>query len=63
MGRFCVRVWIPVVTDEEEVYSSYEDASQVEQSISLMQPENIYQIIDLDSEEEEEESGDNEVAR
>ena len=50
MGRYCVRVWIPVDAENEEVYSSYEEASQVEQNLSLMQPENIYQVIDLDLE-------------
>lgn len=50
MGRYCVRVWIPVGAENEEIYSSYEEASQVEQNLSLMQPENIYQVIDLDLE-------------
>ena len=60
MGRWCVRVWIPADTEGEEVYSSYDEASQVEQSLTLMQPENIYQVIDLDLEGKE--IGDDEVS-
>lgn len=59
MGRWCVRVWIPVDTEDDEIYSSYDEASKVEQSLTLMQPENIYQVIDLDLEEKE--VGDDEI--
>ena len=60
MGRYVVRVWVPVEMEDEEVYSSYEEACATVESLSMMQPENIHYVIDLD--EEEEESGDNEVA-
>lgn len=59
MGRWCVRVWIPVDTEDDEIYSSYDEASKVEQSLTLMQPENIYQVIDLDLEGKE--VGDDEI--
>ena len=59
MGRWCVRVWIPVDTEDDEIYSSYDEASKVEQSLTLMQPENIYQVIDLDWEGKE--VGDDEI--
>ena len=55
-----MRVWVPVEMEDEEVYSSYEEACATVESLSMMQPENIHYVIDLD--EEEEESGDNEVA-
>lgn len=61
MGRYVVRVWVPVEMEDEEIYSSYEDARSVMESLSMMQPENVHLVIDLDAEEEE--NGDNEVAR
>ncbi len=60
MGRYVVRVWVPVEAEDEEVYSSYKEACSTVESLSMMQPENIHYVIDLDVEEEE--SGDNEVA-
>lgn len=51
MSRYTVRVWVPVEVEVEEVYSSYDEAYSVVESLSAMQPENIYHIIDLDGEE------------
>ena len=52
MGRYVVRVWVPVEVEVEETYDSYEEASSVVESLSMMQPENIYHIADLTLEEE-----------
>lgn len=59
MGRYVVRVWVPAEVEVEETYSSYEEACSVVESLSLMQPENIYYVMDLDVEEEE--VGDDEI--
>ena len=59
MNRYVVRVWVPVEVEVEETYSSYEEACSVVESLSLMQPENIYYVMDLDVEEEE--VGDDEI--
>lgn len=53
MGRYVVRVWVPVEEEVEEIYDSYEKACSVMESLSMMQPENIYDVADLDLEEEE----------
>ena len=52
MGRYVVRVWVPVEVEVEETYSSYEEACSVVESLSMMQPENIYFVKDLAVEEE-----------
>lgn len=52
MGRYVVRVWVPVEAEVEETYDSYEEACSVVESLSMMQPENIYFVKDLDVEEE-----------
>lgn len=52
MGRYVVRVWVPVEVEVEETYDSYEEACSVVESLSMMQPENIYFVKDLDVEEE-----------
>jgi hypothetical protein len=56
MGRYVVRVWVPVEVEDEETYSSYEEARSVVDSLEMMQPENIYHIADLDVEEENDEN-------
>ena len=55
MGRYVVRVWVPVEMEDEETYSSYEEALSVVDSLEMMQPENIYHIANLDVEEENDE--------
>jgi hypothetical protein len=55
MGRYVVRVWVPVEVEDEETYSSYEEARSVVDSLEMMQPENIYHIANLDVEEENDE--------
>jgi hypothetical protein len=55
MGRYVVRVWVPVEVEDEETYSSYEEALSVVDSLEMMQPENIYHIANLDVEEENDE--------
>jgi hypothetical protein len=52
MGRYVVRVWVPVEVEVEETYSSYEEACSVVESLSLMHPENICLVHDLAAEEE-----------
>ena len=52
MGRYVVRVWVPVEVEVEETYDSYEEACSVVESLSMMQPENIYFVKYLDVEEE-----------
>ena len=54
MGRYVVRVWVPVEVEVEETYNSYKEACSVVESLSMMQPENIYRIADLSFEEESE---------
>lgn len=56
MGRYVVRVWVPVEVEDEETYSSYEEALSVVDSLEMMQPENIYHIANLDVEEENDEN-------
>lgn len=51
MARYSVRVWVPAEVEVEEIYSSYDEAYSIVESLSAMQPENIYHIIDLDTEE------------
>jgi hypothetical protein len=48
-------VWVPVEVEDEETYSSYEEALSVVDSLEMMQPENIYHIANLDVEEENDE--------
>lgn len=52
MGRYVVRVWVPVEVEVEETYSSYEEARSIVDSLEMMQPENIYHIANLDVEED-----------
>ena len=39
-----IKVYIPVYCEEPEVFSCKEDAEKEIESLTLMQPENIYQI-------------------
>lgn len=51
MKRYVIRVWIPVEEEEEEIYSSEEDALEAIESLSLMQPENIYEVLVVESDD------------
>ena len=53
MIKYVIRVWIPVEEEEEEVYSSEEDALKAIESLSLMQPENLYEVLAVESDDNE----------
>ncbi len=39
-----IKVYIPVDPEDQQVYDSREEAEKDLESLSLMQPENVYQI-------------------
>jgi len=43
-----IKAYIPVDPEEPEVYATREDAERDVESLSLMQPENIYQIEEVE---------------
>lgn len=46
---YSVRVWIPVWSDDSgEIYDSEAEAEKVIESLSMMQPENRYEIVQVD---------------
>ena len=42
--KWTIKVYIPVESDEPEVFNTREEAEREIESLSLMQPENIYEI-------------------
>jgi hypothetical protein len=53
MRKYVVQVWIPVEEEEQEAYSSEEEALRAIESLSLMQPENIYEVLVVESDDNE----------
>ena len=45
-----IKAYIPVDPEEPEVYSTKEEAEKDAESLSLMQPENIYEIEEVEEE-------------
>jgi hypothetical protein len=43
-----IKSYIPVEPEDPEVYATEEDAKKDVESLSLMQPENIYEIEDIE---------------
>ena len=43
-----IRCYIPVDCDDPEVYATREEAEKDVESLSLMQPENIYEIQEVE---------------
>jgi len=43
-----IKSYIPVEADDPEVYDTKEDAEKDVESLSLMQPENIYEIEEIE---------------
>ena len=43
-----IKSYIPVEAEEPEVYATKEDAEKDVESLSLMQPENIYEIEEIE---------------
>ena len=43
-----IKSYIPVEAEEPEVYTTREDAEKDVESLSLMQPENIYEIEEIE---------------
>ena len=50
MTRYKIRVWIPVDVEEkeDEIYASLEEAGKDKESVELMQPENRYEIEEVE---------------
>lgn len=46
--KYIIKVWIPVEDAELEEYDSQEDALQDLASMELMQPENRYELEEVD---------------
>jgi len=42
-----IKVYVPVEFEEQEIFSSKEEAEKEVEQLSLMQPENIYQIEEI----------------
>ena len=51
--KYYVKVWIPVDDSSGEVYNSELEAEKVIESLSLMQPENRYEVVRVDDEEDD----------
>lgn len=49
-----IKVWVPVEEDEPEIYKSREEALRDLESLKLMQPENIYRIVEVSLENSKE---------
>ena len=43
-----IKAYIPVECDDPEVYAAKEDAEKDLESLTLMQPENIYEIQEVE---------------
>ena len=43
-----IKSYIPVESEDPEVYATKEDAEKDVESLSLMQPENIYEIEEVE---------------
>jgi formylmethanofuran dehydrogenase subunit E len=43
-----IKAYIPVESEDPEVYATKEDAEKDLESLSLMQPENIYEIQEVE---------------
>ncbi len=43
-----IKAYIPVDPDDPEVYASREEAQKEVESLSLMQPENLYKIEEVE---------------
>jgi len=43
-----IKVYIPVECDDPEMYATKEDAEKDVESLRLMQPENIYEIEEVE---------------
>jgi len=56
--KYYVQVWIPVDADDIELYDSEAEAEKVIESISLMQPENRYEIVCADWVDEDDDPDD-----
>jgi len=45
-----IKAYIPVEPEDPEVYATREEAEKDVESLSLMQPENLYQIEEVEEE-------------
>ena len=48
--KYKIKAWIPVEVEEseDEIYASEEEAEKDKESMELMQPENKYEIVEVD---------------
>jgi hypothetical protein len=53
MIKYSVRCWIPVECEDDELYDTLNEAVECKQQCKLMQPENHYQIIAVEVEDED----------
>ena len=51
--KFKIKCWIPVDVEDEEdtIYDSEEEVRKDLDSMELMQPENIYEIVEIEENE------------
>ena len=56
--KYYVQVWIPVDADDIEFYDSEAEAEKIIESLSLMQPENRYEVVCEDWIDEDDDGSD-----
>jgi len=45
-----IKTWIPVEEEDPVIYKTREEAEKVYEQLRLLQPENIYKIVEISSE-------------
>jgi len=58
-----IKCWIPVEPDDLQTYLTKELAQKDVESLELMQPENIYEVVEIDGADAYPEPGAGEFAR